>query len=217
MSVSLKTDAREIRNLQPFPFNGHTLTALILFIENTEHASLEPALAAAVSEAATPRILEGISARLRDLAALFVGEKYLYYSHYPNWNDAWDINLYRKRIQIGDSPGERIQTAIADSAEDAPEAILWLDGRSAGIGADDLQKATALINMYDLVIGTDPTGKIALLGFGPEAFGLALPEELNPDVMAEAAAAAGLSTARTELPAPPQSVEDLLRLQITVE
>jgi len=207
----------KIRNLQPFQINGYTLTALILFIENPEHASLEPALEAVITDEMRPRIIDALSARLRNLVSLIAGEKYLYYSHYLNWNDAWDINLFRKRIQIGDSVAERVRTAIEDSAEDAPESMLWMNSRAAAIDTETLRHAIGLINMSDLVIGAGPSGEVSLLGLGAEAFGLPLPGEFNADVIEQAAAAAGLSATRVELPALPQSVDDLQRLQITVE
>lgn len=217
MNDTCKTLALEIQELAAPSIKDSIVTALILFIDNPEHASLEPALAAAVPPDSTPRIYDALLTRLRNLTALFAGEKYLYYSHYPNWNDAWDINVYRKRLQSGDSLSGRIRHAIDDTRDDEPGAILWMSPAAAALDASHLQQAIDRLADCDLVIGADPAGRILLLAFGGRAFEIGIPENLNANIMAETAAGAGLSAIRLELPAAPQSPEDLRRLQIALD
>lgn len=193
------------------------MTALIIFIDNPEHASLEPALEAALPAEDRVKVYSALSDRLRNLTALFAGEKYLYYSHYPNWNDAWDINLYRKRIQIGDAVSERIRQALSDTAEEEPETMLWLSGEASSMAPEMLETAAGLLNDHDLVIGEDPGGSVLLLGFGQKAFTIfesGIPGPVMSDALSGTADAAGITYARIAVPAAPKTLDDLAGLQI---
>lgn len=203
-------------NLQPAPIQRFALTSLLLFIDNPEHASLELALDAAIPAGAAASIYDALLGRLQNLAGLFAGEKYLYYSHYPNWNDGWDINLYRKRLQIGETVSARLRQALDDAAEDGPEAICWINLLATALESSHLAAAEAALHTADLVIGASPDGQVPLLGFGAKAYSLALPAGLTAGALQAAAVAAGLRVLLMPLPASPRSLDDLAGLGITV-
>jgi hypothetical protein len=208
---------QKIRNLQPAIIQRSVLTSLILFIDNPEYAALEPALGAVIPADATVPVYEALLLRLQNLAALFAGEKYLYYSHYPNWNDAWDINLYRKRIQIGESTGDRVRYAVDATAEETPASIVWIGLGAAALEQEHLSAAVSALQTADVVIGASAAGNLILLGLAPKAYNLDLPADLQPDDLATAAHAAGLEVLRMPLPGGPQNPDELRRLGIAID
>lgn len=207
----------KLRNLQALPTSPYILTALILFIDNPEHASPKPALVAAIPADAVSKAYEGTLARLRNSTALFAGEKYLFYSHYPNWNDGWDINMYRKRIQSGESLPSRITAAVADISEEEPESIIWMGPDSVAVEPAQREDFLAATTKTDLVIGQSDDGEILMLGFGRNAFTFEIPETFIADDLAAHAEVAGLRVVRVNLPAPPSTVEELVQLGINLD
>ncbi len=193
------------------------MTSLLLFVDNPEHASLNPELQDALTAEAFPGVYEALSDRLRNLTSLFAGEKYLYYSHYPNWNDGWDINSFRKRIQIGENLCERIQRAIEDASDEAPEGIIWISLNGSSLEPAHLEAIEATLSSTDLLVGESVDGEILVLGLGQGGIELALPEDFEAGAISEAARNAGLSVQHIVLPAPPKSLQDLSRLGIAAE
>lgn len=205
----------KMRNLRAIN-RGFVVKSLILFIDNPEHAVPDDALNPDLVQQAGPEIYTAILDRLKNLTASFTGEKYLHYSHFPNWNDGWDINVYRKRLQTGNDEAGRLQAALEDLSEDHPESVLWMNVSAAAMEADQLQRAETALAETEVLIGETPSGRIILLGLRAAALNMELPAALTADAITERAAAGGLQTARIVLPEPPRSRDDFARLGINL-
>jgi rSAM/selenodomain-associated transferase 1 len=126
------------------------LTALIIFIKNPEKGKVKTRLAKDIGDDGALRIYEQLLAHTRSITQDFPAEKFLFYADYPNWNDAWNIGTYHKRIQQGDDLGARMAAAF--------EAVFEEGHNHAIIIGSDCYELTAEI------IGPAHDGGYYLLG-----------------------------------------------------
>jgi rSAM/selenodomain-associated transferase 1 len=138
--------------------------ALIIFIKNPEKGKVMPRLAEDVGDDAALTVYNQLLHHTRVVTQFFSGDKYLFYSDYPNWNDAWDIATYRKRIQQGDDLSQRIQAAVNSVLEEGHDRAIIIGSNCYDLSLQVLNAAVAALDTHEVVIGPAHNGGYYLLG-----------------------------------------------------
>ena len=138
--------------------------ALIIFIKNPEKGKVKTSLAAELGDDAALHIYNQLLEHTRSVTEFFSGEKYLFYSDYPNWNDAWDINTYRKRIQQGDNLGQRMEAAFTSVFDEGHDRAIIIGSDCYELSLQVINTAITDLDTHDVVIGPSHNGGYYLLG-----------------------------------------------------
>lgn len=144
--------------------NSISLSALIIFIQHPERGAVRPELAGILGEDAALQIHQHLLARTRNVTAHFDGEKFLFYTGYPNWNDAWDIGIYRKRVSQGADDAEQLQNALEVVYEEGHDSALVIGADTYDLTPEILHKAADALAERDVIVGPAHDGGCYLLG-----------------------------------------------------
>lgn len=137
--------------------------ALIVFIRNPKPGTGKTRIAATTGEEQAFRIYLELLAHTRNLAVMYPGPKYLYYSEFIDREDRWDNKLFQKRVQAAGDLGEKMASAFEEVLKENQGAII-IGSDCPGLGPEDLEAASRKLAQSDVVIGPSEDGGYYLLG-----------------------------------------------------
>ncbi|WP_282017327.1 TIGR04282 family arsenosugar biosynthesis glycosyltransferase [Salegentibacter mishustinae] len=150
-----------------------TEALLIIFTRNPEPGKVKTRLAKDVGDITAFKIynflLEHTVSVTRNLAV----SKEVYYSEAIAQNDIWDHEIYAKKLQQGESLGERMKNAFQEGFKNGYQNIIIIGSDLYDLQREDLEKAFQLLREKDAVIGPATDGGYYLLGMNqlfPEVF-----------------------------------------------
>ncbi len=146
--------------------------ALIIFIKNPEKGKVKTRLAQGVGEDKALRIYKALLAHTRRVALAVDAQRLLFYAFRIDKMDEWPEPAFQKRLQQGESLGERMHHSFTVALRQAEKAVI--------VGSDIAQLSTQIIKAafrqlgtHDYVIGPAKDGGYYLLGMkapSPELF-----------------------------------------------
>lgn len=146
--------------------------ALIVFIKNPVLSRVKTRLAKTLGERTALEIYRQLLSVCRGIADQYKGPKYLYYSDEMDNNDGWNNGHYHKRVQCGNTLGERMFNAFADVFKQHSKAMI-IGSDCPYLELQHLKEACEKIETCECVLGPTQDGGYYLLGMNdlyPELF-----------------------------------------------
>ncbi|MCC6754256.1 MAG: TIGR04282 family arsenosugar biosynthesis glycosyltransferase [Saprospiraceae bacterium] len=137
--------------------------ALLVFVRNPVAGKVKTRIAAEVGNEKALAIYLELLALTRNLALDFQASRYLYYSEAVELGDAWPEEPFCKRVQRGNTLGERMYHAFCEVLENHAAALL-IGSDCPAIRPSDLYDACAALSDADLVLGPAADGGYYLIG-----------------------------------------------------
>lgn len=137
--------------------------ALIIFIKNPVRGKCKTRLAKTIGDEAATSVYRKLLKYTREVCLKFKGEKYLFYDGFINTDDDWHPELFKKRIQIQDQLGLRMQKALSDVLLNHDSAVI-IGSDCPELKIKHIQSAFEALNNTDVVIGPSFDGGYYLIG-----------------------------------------------------
>jgi len=159
--------SKDTNNDKEMAFDFHFPTskkALLIFTRNPELGKVKTRLAKTVGNQSALDIYNFLIQHTVEITKDLNVDKFVFYSDEIRKDDAWDSNIFRKRLQSGNDLGERMQQAF--------EEILCMGYQMAIIiGSDmfnwkksDLGMAFDQLSNHSIIIGPATDGGYYLMG-----------------------------------------------------
>lgn len=130
-------------------------------------------LAATIGDPAALEIYKFLLQHTASITHALNVHKKVYYSESIWTDDVWDKTIYDKRVQKGQSLGERMAHAFSDGFNNGFEKIIIIGSDMLDLSQSDVENAFAALDENDFVIGPAVDGGYYLLGmrcFKPQLF-----------------------------------------------
>jgi uncharacterized protein len=137
--------------------------ALIIFIRNPIPGKVKTRLAAETGNEKALEIYLKLLRHTRETAGQVNVIRYLYYSDFIDDHDEWDPSLFQKKIQKGNSLGEKMLHAFEDVLAVHSQAVI-IGSDCYVLRADHIEQALEQLREKDMVIGPAEDGGYYLLG-----------------------------------------------------
>lgn len=138
--------------------------ALLIFIKNAKKGNVKTRLAATLGDEEALSVYKKLLDYTREAVAPLEVDKQLWYSRFVPKNDNWDANIFNKKVQEGESLGQRMQQAFKQSFEEGYERSVIIGSDCAQLNPDHLEQAYQALLTNDVVIGPSQDGGYYLLG-----------------------------------------------------
>ena len=138
--------------------------ALLIFIKNPEKGNVKTRLAATIGDENALRVYKKLVTYTRQTVEDLQADKQLWYSQFIPDNDEWDEQTFSKKIQEGESLGERMKTAFARAFDDGYERVVIIGSDCGQLEANHVEQAYEALQKNQVVIGPSQDGGYYLLG-----------------------------------------------------
>ena len=142
--------------------------ALIIFARNLIEGQVKTRLAATLGNEVALDIYKQLLKKVQQTVQSLNRDKIVFYSDYIE-EDIWDKDVYKKRVQQGDSLGKRMENAFKSSFVEGYQKLVIIGTDCPGINETILENAFAKLEEYDIVIGPAIDGGYYLLGMTKES------------------------------------------------
>lgn len=149
------------------------INALLIFIKNPIQGNVKTRLADTAGEEKALLIYKKLLDYTREVTLQVDADRQLWYSRFTDSNDAWDNQQFDKRVQEGNSLGERMSGAFEQAFEKDYSKVVIIGSDCAQLEAEHIKLAYLALDEDDVVIGPSEDGGYYLLGmnrFLPELF-----------------------------------------------
>lgn len=146
---------------------------LLIFIKNPRLGNVKTRLARTVGDAEALRIYGVLLEQTRRAALDTPVERWLYYSDFPEFDDAWQEADFFKFVQQGDDLGMRMEQAFQQAFETRASRVVIIGSDCPEISGGLLMQAFEDLEHSDFVLGPSVDGGYYLLGmrtFEPTLF-----------------------------------------------
>lgn len=137
--------------------------ALIVFIKNPVLGRVKTRIAATAGEVPALQIYQQLLEITRKQCAHYLGTKYLFYSDFIEPLDAWDPNIFIKKLQNGNDLGLRMHNAFSEVFQKHSKVII-IGSDCPYLTSQHIEQANSLLDTADCVIGPALDGGYYLLG-----------------------------------------------------
>lgn len=137
--------------------------ALIVFIKNPVLGRVKTRIAATAGEVPALQIYQQLLEITRKQCADYLGTKYLFYSDFIEPLDAWDPNIFIKKLQSGNDLGLRMHHAFSEVFQQHTKVII-IGSDCPYLTSQHFEQANSLLDTADCVIGPALDGGYYLLG-----------------------------------------------------
>jgi uncharacterized protein len=146
--------------------------ALIIFVRNPVRGAVKTRLASAIGDDRAFRVYQRMLEHTRSITRYVDCKKFLFYSDQVDTSDAWENDIYDKRLQVGDNLGKRMQqafeTVFAKFIGDPGSKVVIIGSDCMEITSTLIDAAFHVLDDHDLVIGPANDGGYYLLGMKQE-------------------------------------------------
>jgi len=140
-----------------------SLAALIVFIKNPVLGRVKTRIAATAGAVEALQIYQQLIEITRKQCIHYLGTKYLFYSDFIEPIDAWDSNVFIKKLQSGNDLGLRMQHAFCEVFQQHSKVII-IGSDCPYLTSQHIEQANSLLDTADCVIGPALDGGYYLLG-----------------------------------------------------
>ena len=141
----------------------HSDSSLIIFIKNPRLGKVKTRLAATAGDERALRIYQALLEHTRHLALNLPVRRFLYYSDFIDWNDAWQVDSFEKKVQQGEDLGQRMSHAFQKVLSRSKKAVI-IGSDCASLTVSILREAFSALDQAPFVVGPATDGGYYLLG-----------------------------------------------------
>lgn len=138
--------------------------ALIIFTRNPELGKVKTRLAKTVGDESALSIYKFLLQHTVEITKDLHVDKFVFYSEEIHKNDAWDSDVFRKRLQSGSDLGERMHNAFIEVFNMGYEMAIVIGCDMFEMERKDLETAFDALQTNSFVIGPAQDGGYYLLG-----------------------------------------------------
>lgn len=138
--------------------------ALIIFTRNPELGKVKTRLAKTVGDESALNIYKFLLQHTVEITKDLHVDKYVFYSEEIHKNDAWDADIFRKRLQSGNDLGEKMHNAFVEVFNMGYEMAIVIGCDMFEMERMDLETAFDALQTNSFVIGPAQDGGYYLLG-----------------------------------------------------
>ncbi len=161
--LSKKQTDEDVDFLTDFHFPTST-QALVIFTRNLELGKCKTRLAKTVGDESALRIYKFLLSHTVDITEKLKADKFVYYTDSIHKNDFWDDQKYTKRIQNGDTLGEKMHNAFSILFNSGYKKVMIVGTDLYDIKQQNLEEAFKKLDDHDYVVGPAKDGGYYLLG-----------------------------------------------------
>lgn len=146
---------------------------LIIFYRNPELGKVKTRLAATAGEEKALAIYLKLASHTREVALQTACDRVVYYSDFIDTEDSWSNDQFKKSLQTGESLGERMKQAFANSFDAGYKRVCIIGTDCPGLTTQIINESFVKLKSNDVVIGPATDGGYYLLGmenFWPTLF-----------------------------------------------
>ena len=146
---------------------------LLVFTKNPQLGKVKTRLAKSIGEEKALFIFQKLIKKTAQTIGSISVHKSLYYSEFIENGDLWDTQVSEKKIQNGNTLGERMSNAFQDGFEKGFEQIVIIGTDLWDLESTDIDQAFKVLETNTAVIGPATDGGYYLLGLSqwmPEVF-----------------------------------------------
>lgn len=147
--------------------------ALIIFVRNPEPGNVKTRIARVAGDAVALRIYNGLLQHTHKIVSPLPAAKFVFYSRFLQQDDLWEDEIFQKRLQSGETLGDRMREAFRLLFENGYEKIVIIGSDCYELTTPLLESAFSVLEEKDAVIGPARDGGYYLLGMKgliPELF-----------------------------------------------
>ncbi|MDF0707320.1 TIGR04282 family arsenosugar biosynthesis glycosyltransferase [Flagellimonas okinawensis] len=137
---------------------------LLILTRNPEIGKCKTRLAAKVGNRAALDIYKFLLDKTVSFTQHLKVEKWVYYSEKIWEGDIWSNQIYKKKLQVGEDLGERMQHAFEEGFRAGFDNIIIIGSDMYHLNQSDLEVAFSKFTNHDYVVGPAEDGGYYLLG-----------------------------------------------------
>lgn len=146
---------------------------LIIFYRNPELGKVKTRLAATLGDDKALAIYLNLVSHTRAITKNLDVHKIVSYSYYVDKEDNWLNNLFEKKLQQGESLGQRLGHAVKEGFNEKFESVIVIGSDCFELTESLIKEAFLKLEEFDAVLGPAKDGGYYLLGtrkFIPQLF-----------------------------------------------
>jgi rSAM/selenodomain-associated transferase 1 len=144
--------------------NQIATNALLVFVKNPIEGKVKTRLAQSVGAQRALEIYIKLLHHTATVCAEVDATRIIYYSHFIDYNDLWNVEHFKKRLQHQSADlGKRLEYALLEAMKHH-EKVIVIGSDCPGIDTHMIQNAFNQLDHYDMVIGPATDGGFYLLG-----------------------------------------------------
>lgn len=147
--------------------------AIIIFVRNPELGKVKTRLAQEIGEKETLQVYIDLLQHTHDITNGADCDRFVYYADYINENDLWENENFIKKLQEGESLGNRMMIAFFELFQQGYSKVVIIGSDCPEITGFIIEDAFDKLDTTEVVIGPSPDGGYYLLGLThlvPELF-----------------------------------------------
>lgn len=138
--------------------------ALIIFVRHPELGKVKTRLAHAIGNEQALKVYCQLLQHTHDITTKLDCDKYVYYVDNIRHDDLWENDLFNKRVQEGETLGDRMLVAFFELFHQGYSAVAIIGSDCPGLTDQFIDEAFKKLASTDVVIGPSADGGYYLLG-----------------------------------------------------
>lgn len=138
--------------------------ALIIFTRNPELGKVKTRLAVTVGDKIALEIYKLLINRIVGVSEKTTADKYVFYSENIQENDAWNSDVFKKKLQHGEDLGDRMNNAFEELFKMNYQKVVIVGSDIYELTSQDIEDSLSALETDDFVIGPAKDGGYYLLG-----------------------------------------------------
>lgn len=136
----------------------------MIFVKNPVPGNVKTRLAKDIGDEAATSVYEKLLEITRDASLGLSADRWLWYGDFVNHKDTWDEEHFEKKMQSGETLGDRMGHAFQTAFEAGFEKVVIIGSDCPEMNTDILQKAYEHLDQSEVVLGPASDGGYYLLG-----------------------------------------------------
>lgn len=137
---------------------------LLIFVRNPVQGKVKTRLASTMGAEKALQVYHLLLEKTHRAALGCKAERWLFYSDFVPESDNWAPDFFCKKIQHGDSLGERMERAFQEAFYAGASKVVIIGSDCPELDSDILDTAFTTLDYADVVLGPVPDGGYYLLG-----------------------------------------------------
>jgi uncharacterized protein len=138
--------------------------AIIIFVRNPELGKVKTRLAKEIGDEKALAVYKELLQHTHDITVDVDCDKFVYYADRITENDLWENNVYQKRVQQGESLGNRMMAAFFELFQQRYSKVVIIGSDCPELTGFIIEGAFDKLDNSDVVIGPSSDGGYYLLG-----------------------------------------------------
>jgi uncharacterized protein len=138
--------------------------AIIIFVRNPELGKVKTRLAKEIGDEQALQVYTGLLQHTHDIVIDLDCDRFVYYADYINDHDLWENKYFEKRLQNGESLGNRMMAAFFELFQQGYSQVVIIGSDCPGLTSFVIEDAFDKLDTTDVIIGPSCDGGYYLLG-----------------------------------------------------